>query len=139
MKIETDALRSRIMRNVKGRDTLPERKARTALHRAGFRYRLHVSSLPGKPDIVLPKHRTVIFVHGCFWHRHIGCSRTTAPKRNADFWQDKFAANIKRDRRNARSLKQLGWRVYILWECVVANEKKLASFVRRLERTLKTC
>ena len=137
MKIATDPLRSRIMRNVKGSDTLPERKARTALHGAGFRYRLHVSSLPGKPDIVLPKHRTIIFVHGCFWHRHIGCPRTTTPKRNADFWQEKFASNIERDRRKARELKRLGWRVYTLWECIVADERKLAAFVRRLERTLK--
>jgi DNA mismatch endonuclease (patch repair protein) len=136
-KIVTDPLRSRIMRSVKGSNTLPERKIRMALHRAGFRYRLHVGDLPGKPDIVLPKHRTIIFVHGCFWHRHLRCSRTTTPKHNADFWQSKFTANLERDRRNVQALKRLGWRVYILWECITADEKKLAAFVRRLERTLK--
>lgn len=105
------------MSRIKGRDTGPELRLRSLLHRAGFRFRLHAKDLPGKPDIVLPKYRTAIFVHGCFWHRHEGCRHATTPSTRADFWQDKFAANVNRDERNRTALEAAGWRVETIWEC----------------------
>ena len=104
------------MSRIGPKDTSPELIVRSTLHRLGYRFRLHVKKLPGKPDIVLAKHRTVIFVHGCFWHRHKGCKQASTPKSNQAFWQEKFARNVERDRRNVRSLKQLGWKVIIIWE-----------------------
>jgi len=111
--------RSRIMRKVKSKDTSPERIIRSLLHKMGYRFRLHRKDLPGNPDIVLPKFQSVIFVHGCFWHRHRGCAKTRTPKSNVNFWRRKFAVNIKRDRRNYKLLKNKGWRVMIIWECEV--------------------
>jgi DNA mismatch endonuclease (patch repair protein) len=105
------------MARVRDRDSKPEWVLRTALHRLGFRYRLGGAKLPGRPDLVLPKYRTAIFVHGCFWHAHEHCKRATLPKTNAAFWQDKLAANVARDRRNEEALRALGWRVVVLWEC----------------------
>lgn len=89
------------------------------LHRMGYRFRLHVSKLPGKPDIVLPKYRTIIFVHGCFWHRHPGCKYAYNPKTRQDFWERKFRQNVERHEAVARSLQELGWRVAVIWECEV--------------------
>jgi DNA mismatch endonuclease, patch repair protein len=109
--------RSWNMSRIRGRDTQPERAVRSALHRAGYRFRLHRKDLPGRPDIVLPKHRTVVFVHGCFWHRHPGCRFAYTPKSRADFWAAKFLANVERDQRNRRDLRRLGWRVITVWEC----------------------
>lgn len=109
--------RSEVMRAVKARDTGPEIRLRKALFALGFRYRLNVKNLPGKPDIVFPKHRTVIFVHGCFWHGH-HCKRgRRAPKANADYWREKIARNKARDQKNATALQYLGWRVITVWEC----------------------
>lgn len=113
------ATRSRMMAGIRGQDTKPERRIRSALHAAGFRYRLHVRSLPGKPDLVLPKFHAVIFVQGCFWHRHEGCSAATTPSSNIEFWREKFEQNIARDVRNIVALRAAGWRVAIIWECAV--------------------
>ncbi|WDI30318.1 very short patch repair endonuclease [Hyphococcus flavus] len=111
--------RSEVMRAVKGKDTKPEIALRKALFALGYRYRLNVKGLPGKPDIVLAKHRTVIFVHGCFWHGH-NCKRgRRKPKSNADYWRDKIARNKARDQKNATALKELGWRVVTVWECEI--------------------
>jgi DNA mismatch endonuclease (patch repair protein) len=98
---------------------------RKALHALGFRFRLHGRRLPGKPDIVLPKHRTVIFVHGCFWHRHPGCKVATTPKTNTDFWIEKFDRNQSRDTRNSDALAAAGWRVIVVWECELGNPAKV--------------
>ena len=113
----TPQKRSEVMRAVKSSDTKPELALRKALHALGYRYRLHVKDLPGKPDLVFPKYRTVIFVHGCFWHGH-ACKRgARVPKSNVDYWVEKIARNKARDRKNAAALRKLGWRVITLWEC----------------------
>lgn len=112
----TKEQRQRNMRNIKGKNTKPELVLRRALHARGLRYRLHCRDLPGCPDIVFPKHRTVIFVHGCFWHRH-GCKYTSTPSTRRDFWENKFLQNMERDRIVVEDLKRAGWKVYIIWEC----------------------
>lgn len=111
------ATRSRMMAGIGGKNTKPEMMLRRALHAQGFRFRLHVASLPGKPDIVLPKHRAVILVHGCFWHRHPGCRFATTPATRPDFWSEKFRQNVLRDQRNQAALSNQGWRVATVWEC----------------------
>lgn len=113
----SEAHRSWNMSRIKGRNTGPELRLRSLLHRAGFRFRLHAKDLPGKPDIVLPKYRTAIFVHGCFWHRHEGCRNATTPSTRAEFWQEKFDGNVERDRRNRAALETAGWTVITVWEC----------------------
>lgn len=124
------------MSRIRGRDTRPEKAVRSLLHRMGFRFRLHRRDLPGSPDIVLPRLRTVIFVHGCFWHRHPGCRYAYTPRTRKSFWNAKFAANRARDRRHVRELRSLGWRVVTVWECDVAASDRLAL---RLERVLSAC
>ena len=113
--------RSRMMSNIRGKDTKPELALRLALHARGFRYRLHQKGLPGRPDLVFPKFRAAVFVHGCFWHRHPGCSKATTPATREDFWQNKFAANTNRDCRNIDHLQEAGWRVMVVWECELAR------------------
>jgi DNA mismatch endonuclease (patch repair protein) len=115
--IVTPDVRSRMMTGIRGRDTKPELVVRRGLHAAGFRFRLHRGDLPGRPDIVLPKHQVVIFVHGCFWHRHEGCANFRLPMTNRKFWREKFARNVDRDTAAARELLNRGWRVLIVWEC----------------------
>ncbi|WP_347339187.1 very short patch repair endonuclease [Bradyrhizobium paxllaeri] len=110
------------MAGIRGKDTKPELSLRRALHRLGLRYRLHVPGLPGRPDIVLPRHRAAIQVHGCFWHRHEGCTFTTTPSSNADFWKTKFSQTVERDRRKVAALQRLGWRLAIVWECALKEE-----------------
>ena len=105
------------MRRVRQRATGPELEVRKALRRIGYRYRLNLKSLPGSPDIVVPRLHLAIFVHGCFWHRHEGCRRTTTPKARSDFWNAKFAANVERDRLKADALEKRGWKVVTIWEC----------------------
>lgn len=117
--------RSWNMSRIKGKDTKPEVLVRSVLHQLGFRFRLHRSDLPGKPDITLPKHRTVIFVHGCFWHRHSGCRLAYTPKSNEAFWSEKLASNVKRDKRNQSALRKLGWSVLIVWECQTQDRNRL--------------
>ncbi|MBX5160412.1 DNA mismatch endonuclease Vsr [Rhizobium sp. NZLR8] len=119
MDVVDKATRSRMMSNIRGRDTRPEVMLRKALHRLSFRFRLHVKGLPGKPDIVLPKYRAAIFTHGCFWHRHHGCRFATSPATRAEFWNAKFAGNVERDRRVRDALNGAGWRVAIVWECAL--------------------
>lgn len=111
--------RSRVMARIRGRDTKPELLLRRALHARGFRFRLNQRKLPGSPDIVLTKWRTAVFVHGCFWHRHHGCRKTTTPSTNVDFWSAKFSANTARDQRALDALATLGWRTAVVWECAL--------------------
>ena len=109
--------RSWNMSRIRSRDTRPEMVVRSLLHGAGFRFRLHVRELPGTPDIVLPKYRAVVFVHGCFWHRHPGCKYASVPRSNRKFWAKKFRENVTRDRVAQRSLERMGWHVVVIWEC----------------------
>lgn len=111
------AVRSAIMSQVRHKDTRPEMAVRRLVHGAGFRYRLHVANLPGRPDMVFPGRRKVIFVHGCFWHSHAGCGGGRIPKSRTDFWLTKLRSNQARDERNVRELTEAGWDVLILWEC----------------------
>ena len=106
-----------MMSRVKGRDTRPEKLVRSLLHRMGYRFRLHRKDLPGKPDVVLPKHRKIVFVHGCFWHGHEGCRRASRPKSNVEFWNRKIDANIERDARAQRELESSGWKILTVWQC----------------------
>ncbi len=131
--------RSRMMAGVKATDTRPELLVRRLVHRAGFRFRLHVRELPGRPDIVLPRHRAVIFVHGCFWHGH-GCHLFRWPSSREDFWRGKITANRARDRRAHRLLKLAGWRVLVVWECALKGSRRLddEALSRRMARWLKT-
>jgi len=130
MDIVDRATRSRMMAGIRGRDTGPERTVRRHLHRAGLRFRLH-EALPGKPDIVLPKFRSALFVHGCFWHRHRGCKFSTTPATNNRFWHEKFAVNVERDAAIKRKLRSLGWRVHVIWTCQL-DDKKLDSLVAKI-------
>jgi DNA mismatch endonuclease (patch repair protein) len=109
--------RSSLMKKVRQRHTKPEMMVRSAVHALGYRFRLHRRDLPGSPDLVLPKHRVVVFVHGCFWHRHAECRHASTPKTNVEFWLDKFRRNVARDARKEGELQQLGWRVLVIWEC----------------------
>ena len=115
-------IRSKIMAKVGQKNTGPEKKLRKVLHGIGLRYRLHDKKLPGSPDIVFPRFKAVLFVHGCFWHRH-GCKATTTPGDNAEFWSKKFEENQVRDQRNIDSLLKCGWRVMVVWECVLKDKK----------------
>jgi DNA mismatch endonuclease (patch repair protein) len=125
-------LRSLNMSRIKSRDTRPELFVRSLLHRMGYRFRLHRSDLPGKPDIVLPRHKLIIFVHGCFWHRHKGCRFAYTPKSRVEFWECKLGGNVERDIRVRKALRKLGWRVVIVWECELRNAAKLEARLRRL-------
>ena len=109
--------RSYNMSRIRGRDTKPELLVRSLVHQMGFRFRLHRRDLPGRPDLVLPRHRKVIFVHGCFWHMHRCRYGRVTPRTNADFWQAKRTANVDRDRRNLRKLRRDGWQTLVIWEC----------------------
>ena len=122
--------RSWVMSRVTSKNTSPEKRVRSMLHKMGYRFRLHYGKLPGKPDIVLPKHSLAIFVHGCFWHRHPGCPANRTPKSNVDFWTAKFERNVERDKKNQAELKALGWRVEVIWECETKNDETLR---RRIE------
>ncbi len=119
--------RSEIMRAVKSRDTAPELRIRKALHARGFRYRLNDARLPGKPDLVFPRHRAVLFVHGCFWHGHDCARGARTPKTNAHYWRKKIARNVKRDALARAALRRLGWRVKISWECDLQDVQREAN------------
>lgn len=126
--------RSRVMSRIRARNTSPELFVRRALHRAGFRFRLHRKNLPGKPDLVLPRHRVAVFVHGCFWHGH-NCGAFRLPKTNASYWERKIEANQRRDRHNQQLLLQNGWKVYVIWECDLdGGLTTLLSELRREKR-----
>lgn len=124
--------RSFIMKQVKSKDTKPEMLVRSFLHRKGFRFRLHVQSLPGKPDIVLPKYKTIIEVRGCFWHRHRGCKAATMPSSNTTYWTEKFQRNIKRDKKTKAALQKLGWHVIVIWECQAKKRTYLNKLPARI-------
>lgn len=133
--------RSWNMSRIRSKDTSPEKRVRSFLHKAGFRFRLHDKKLPGSPDIVLPKYRTVIFVHGCFWHRHPECKQGAYfpknPKQGVKFWQDKFEKNVERDSRNKEALIKAGWKVIVVWECETKTEEQLICVLSSLLRIQK--
>ncbi|MDE0306166.1 MAG: very short patch repair endonuclease [Albidovulum sp.] len=120
-------MRSKIMRGVKSVDTKPEMLVRRAMHRLGYRFRIHRKDLPGKPDIVLPRHNLVVFVHGCFWHQHSGCKDGRMPSSNTEFWEQKFSANRARDAIHTAALMELGWRVEVIWECQTLDPGRLSA------------
>ena len=120
------------MRRVRSTNTTPEKKVRSLLHKLSFRFRLHRNDLPGKPDIVLPKHCTVIFVHGCFWHRHQGCPRATTPSSRQEYWLPKFGRTVERDKKNQQLLGQKGWNVVVVWECETKDLSKLTEELLRI-------
>jgi len=115
--VYSEEKRSEVMRCVRGKNTNPEMRVRSALHRSGYRFRLHRSDLPGKPDIVLPLYNTVIFVNGCFWHQHPGCRKATIPQNNKLFWKKKLSRTVERDKQNRKDLQRLGWNIITIWEC----------------------
>ena len=124
------ATRSRMMSGIRGRDTKPEKAVRSYLHRKGFRFRV-TSTLPGKPDLVFPKYKTVVFVHGCFWRRHADCPFAANPASNAEFWLKKFKANVARDRRVRLLLRRLKWHSLVIWECEI-DQRRLDSLYRKI-------
>jgi DNA mismatch endonuclease, patch repair protein len=132
MNIVDKKKRSWMMSRVKQKNTKPEVKVRSILHRLGYRFRINRKDLPGSPDIVLPKYETVIFVHGCFWHRHKKCSRATTPSTNKKYWNKKFEDNIARDKKKIRELKKLGWKVLIIWECETEKRDYLIEKLSRI-------
>lgn len=128
------ATRSKMMSSIRGKDTGPEMVVRRFLHGQGYRYRIHRKDLPGKPDIVIPRLKVCIFVHGCFWHRHPGCPFATIPKTRNEFWNEKFQKNVMRDLSNINTLEAAGWNVLIVWECQL---KKDPQTLERLEQKLR--
>lgn len=129
--------RSRRMARIKSSHTKPEVALRKALHGLGLRYRLDGGKLPGKPDLVFPRHKAIVFVHGCFWHHHLNCKAAAVPKSNTDFWIDKFSKNVARDERVISSLKNLGWRVFVVWECEVSSQRKTNSTALNLSESIR--
>jgi len=128
--------RTRMMAGIRGKDTKPEMVLRRALHARGFRYRLHGKGVPGRPDLILAKHRATIFVHGCFWHRHEGCRFATTPATRPEFWAEKFAANVRRDRAVCDTLSEDGWRVATIWECALRKPQLVERAVAAVEEWL---
>ena len=127
--------RSRNMSAIKSKNTKPEIAVRKVLHSMGYRFRLHGKDLPGSPDIVLPKYKTVIFVHGCFWHRHENCKYATTPKTREEFWESKFKENVIRDKSHQKKLSAIGWKIIIVWECEIKDKNLLIK--DRLKGLLK--
>ncbi|MGL4460857.1 MAG: very short patch repair endonuclease [Planctomycetia bacterium] len=123
--------RSAQMSLVRSKNTKPELIVRRLAHSLGYRYRLHQSGLPGRPDMVFASRRKVVFVHGCFWHKHDGCAKNRLPKSRVEFWESKLDANVARDAKNVRSLRKLGWKVLIVWECQVSRTERLTVRLRR--------
>jgi DNA mismatch endonuclease (patch repair protein) len=130
--------RSRMMSGIKGKNTKPELLIRSALHKDGFRFRIHVNDLPGKPDLVLKKYNATIFIHGCFWHKH-NCKFFKLPKSRTDFWLEKLNKNLENDNLNMKKLSDLGWRICIIWECSIRNAKyDINSIKNQVENWLKS-
>ena len=138
MDIVNKQTRSKMMSNIKSKNTKPEIIVRSLLHQKGFRFRLHDKKLPGKPDIVLKKYNAVVFIHGCYWHRHENCKLTSTPKQNAEFWNKKFSDNIRRDNEVYYQLKKLGWRTAIIWECCIRDKKNLSDTIDLLASWIKS-
>ena len=134
MRVPTTPQRSRMMSSIRGKDTWPERTLRSLLFARGFRYRLHVRKLPGSPDLVFPKHGAVVFVHGCFWHRHRGCKIATMPHSHVKFWAEKFRRNVANDARHRRQLRRLGWQVVVVWSCQLKHSDRILA---KIEKALK--
>src|ERR1019366_1014529 len=130
----TQRRRSEIMSSIGSSNTQPEKTVRSMVHGMGYRFRLHVRRLPGTPDIVLPRHKKIILVHGCFWHGHVRCLKGRPPKTNLDFWTPKLAANRKRDRAVAAKLRRLGWDVLIIWQCQLRRPDALQTVLRAFLR-----
>jgi len=126
--------RSRNMSAIKSKNTKPEIEVRKLLHSLGYRFRLHRKDLPGTPDIVLPKYKTVIFVHGCFWHRHENCKYASIPKTRTEFWENKFKENMKRDKVNQTNLFKLGWKIFIVWECELKRINHLKEIFLKINK-----
>jgi len=124
--------RSRNMSLIRSTETKPETFVRSVIHGMGYRFRKNVKTLSGKPDIVLPKYKTVIFVHGCFWHQHKGCKRATIPKSNIDYWIPKLESNVKRDKKHTADLKILGWKVVVIWECETKTADSIIKKVKKI-------
>lgn len=122
--------RSDVMSKIKSKNTKPEKVVRSLLFSLGYRFRLHVKDLPGKPDIVLPKYKTVVLVNGCFWHGHENCKDAGIPKTNSNFWYDKISKNKERDKRVLNELKQARWKVLVIWECQINDKEKLISLLK---------
>jgi DNA mismatch endonuclease, patch repair protein len=133
----TKEKRSEVMSKIRSKDTNPELRIRKGLHRLGYRYRLNVRELPGKPDLLLPKYRTAIQVRGCFWHGHV-CNDGHRPKTREDYWTSKLAKNVDRDRRNDERLQDLGWRLIIVWECHCSTRKGLEKELKRISKIKET-
>lgn len=131
MDIFSSEVRSRIMSCVKAKDTTPERIVRKTAHRIGFRFRLYRKDLPGKPDLVFPSKRKVIFVHGCFWHQHLGCPRSRRPSSNQVYWEKKLERNKVRDSSVIECLKGIGWEALVIWECQTLDQSWLENELRR--------
>jgi DNA mismatch endonuclease (patch repair protein) len=123
--------RSEIMGRVKGRDTKPELVVRSLIHRMGFRFRLYASRLPGRPDIILPRHKKVVFVHGCFWHQHPNCSRAKLPQTRAEWWLSKLSRNRQRDAEIQEQLQEQGWKVLVVWQCQLRDSRALNALLRK--------
>lgn len=126
--------RSYVMSRIRSKDTTPELLVRSMLHCMGYRFRLHRKDLPGKPDIVLPKYRAIIFVHGCFWHQHTTCNEGRIPDTRREYWKEKLTRNVNRDKKNQSKLKSKGWKTVVIWECEV--EKYPDKVQKRLLRLL---
>jgi DNA mismatch endonuclease (patch repair protein) len=126
--------RSWLMSRVRSKNTSPEMRVRRLAHASGMRFRLHRPDLPGKPDLVFPRHRVALFVHGCFWHRHAGCAKASMPKSRMDFWEAKFERNVERDRQAERRLEALGWRVLVVWECETKSDDEIRELLSRVAR-----
>ena len=125
--------RSRMMSGIRGKNTKPELILRRALHARNLRFRLHPARMPGRPDLVFPKYRAAIFVHGCFWHRHEDCRYATTPATRPEFWREKFLDNVERDQRNIGALRAEGWRVAVIWECSLRRTDRALETVDRVE------
>lgn len=128
----TPERRSWLMSRVASKNSVAEMRVRQAAHAVGLRFRLHRRDLPGTPDLVFPRHRIILFVHGCFWHRHPGCRMATTPKSHVQFWQEKFERNVERDRSNMLELKALGWHPKVIWECETKKPDVLAKLLRKI-------
>ena len=126
------ATRSRMMAGIRGQDTEPERLVRSHLHKSGLRFRLHSRNLPGRPDLLFPRYRVALFVHGCFWHQHPGCRFAYMPTSNREFWSAKLGGNVIRDAKKANALEEKGWRVLTIWECETRNPERLARLTREI-------
>jgi DNA mismatch endonuclease, patch repair protein len=135
MDIWSEKKRSEVMSKIRGENTKPEMILRSALFRKGYRFRVHKKDLPGKPDIVLPKYHSVIFVHGCFWHYHKKCDEGRIPSSNSKFWKEKLERNVKKDANNIKELKKDSWKVFVIWECEI--EKQFEKTIKRLVKNIE--